>query len=95
MDHVLDHRHRLSALADMVNGQLTNLLLWAASGLVGVAGLLFGVVMRMHASRDDERYANTMRELQSLRDRMHSTEGASARIETLLRWKDEDKGKGP
>lgn len=76
-----------------MNGHITSLLVWVASGLVGLAGVLFGVVMRMHASRDDERYVSITKELDSLRARMHNTENTSSRTETRLRWQDEDKGK--
>lgn len=73
-----------------MNGHLTSFLIWVASGLVGLAGVLFGVVLKMHAGKDDERYTSVLKELDSLRSRMHDAENAVSRNETRQRWQDED-----
>lgn len=76
-----------------MNGYLASLLVWVSSGLIGLASILFGVVARMHVSRDDERHSDTMKEREITRQRLHLLENAVSRIETRLRWQDEDKPK--
>ena len=75
----------------MINGNLTPVLLWLIAGLVGLVNVLFGLVLKMHVDRDDERWNSVNDEIQLLRTRLHDLSSVSGKVDQWQRFHDEDK----
>jgi hypothetical protein len=74
----------------MMNGFSTTILLSVIGGLITLANVLFGLVLKAHKDRDDERWAEMNAEMLRLRNRFHEIAGIIGKVDQWQRFRDED-----
>ena len=84
-------KHSVLIVAQILNGSYVTVLLSAIFGLLGLVQLLFGLVLKAHKDRDDERLAELNAEILRIRNHVHALTATVGKVDQWQRFNDEDK----